>query len=135
MVAVGTDSQFKKLCRVLGKPELAADPKFATNPARVTNREELVAILSASFRTRPRAEWERLLLAAGIPAGPVNSFSELFGDPGLVDDLLVEVNHPTAGRYQSVRCPLPQATPPAELPPPRLGEHNELLSSWLRETG
>ena len=125
MVAVGTDGQFRALCRAIGRPELARDERFATNPARVTHREELITILQAEFRKATRGEWVERLLSAGVPAGPVNSFSELFGDPGLVGGLLVEVEHPRVGRYPSVRCPLPQAVPPSTLPPPLLGEHTE----------
>lgn len=125
MVAVGTDRQFRALCEAIGRPELAGDPRFSTNPARVENREELVEMLSGIFRARPRREWIALLKSAGIPAGPVNSLEELFGDPGIVGDLVIEVVHPTVGRYRTVACPLPQACPPNTLPPPRLGEHTE----------
>ena len=131
MVAVGTDGQFRALCDVLERPELACDPRFSTNPARVTHREELVTILEGEFRKATRGEWMARLLSAGVPAGPVNSLSELFGDPGLVGPLLVEVDHPSAGRYLSVRCPLPQAMPPSHLPPPRLGEHTSEVISRL----
>ncbi|MCR4391338.1 MAG: CoA transferase [Candidatus Acetothermia bacterium] len=123
MVAVGTDDQFRALCAAVGRPELAGDPRFATNPDRVKNRDALVSVLEAVFRQRPRAEWIAHLKAAGVPAGPVNSLGELFGDPGLTGRLLVEVDHPAVGRYTSVACPLPQAWPPSLLPPPRLGEH------------
>lgn len=131
MVAVGTDEQFRALCEVLGKPELASNPDFATNPARVMHREQLIDTLSAAFRTKSRAEWMESLKEAGVPAGPVNSFSELFGDTGLVNRLLVEVEHPTVGRYQTVACPLPQAQPPTLLPPPRLGEHTQEVLTRL----
>jgi len=131
MVAVGTDGQFRALCRAIGRPELARDERFATNPARVRNREELVTILGSAFRRKGRGEWVEKLLAAGVPAGPVNSFSELFGDPGLVGGLLVKVEHSRAGRYPSVRCPLPQAVPPSTLPPPLLGEHTEDILARL----
>ncbi|MBC7098440.1 CoA transferase [Candidatus Bipolaricaulota bacterium] len=133
MVAVGTDDQFQALCRALGRPELAGDPRFSTNPARVVHREELVGLLGEVFRCTGRREWVERLLAAGVPAGPVNSFSELFGDPGLVGGLLFEVEHPTAGRYTTVRCPLPQADPPSTLPPPRLGEHTQEIWERLKD--
>ncbi len=131
MVAVGTDGQFQALCEVLGRPELASDPRFATNPARVRHREQLIETLSAVFQSRPRAEWLKSLKRAGVPAGPVNSLSELFGDVGLVGRLVVEVEHPTVGRYRTVACPLPQAQPPCHLPPPRLGEHTHQVLARL----
>jgi formyl-CoA transferase/CoA:oxalate CoA-transferase len=123
MVAVGTDAQCRALASALGRPDLASDPRFATNPDRVRNRDVLVGLLTEVFRSRPRAEWTAILKEAGVPAGPVNTLGELFGDPGLVGRLLVEVDHPTVGRYTSVGCPLSAAWPPSPLPPPRLGEH------------
>ncbi len=131
MVAVGTDDQFRALCGVLGRPELAQDQRFATNPARVAHREELIALLSEIFSTKGREEWVEKLLSAGVPAGPVNSLAELFGDPGLVGGLLTEVEHPQVGRYPTVRCPLPQANPPSPLPPPLLGEHTREILARL----
>lgn len=125
MVAVGSDAQFAKLCAALGLRDLAEDGRYATNPARVAHRELLVQRLSVVLATRTRAAWIAELRAAGVPAGPVHTLEELFGEPGLTGRLLVEVDHPTAGRYRSVGCPLPQAWPPSTLPPPRLGEHND----------
>ncbi len=125
MVAVGTDAQYRALCTAVGRPDLASDPRFAANPDRVKNRETLVGLLTEVFQTRPRAEWTATLKEAGVPAGPVNTLGELFGDPGLVGRLLVEVDHPTVGRYTSVGCPMSAAWPPNPLPPPRLGEHTD----------
>ncbi len=123
VIAVGTDAQFRALCQVLGRPELAEDPRFSTNPARVQNREALLSILSEVLRQRPRAHWVAELKKAGVPAGPVNSLSDLFGDAGLVGRILMEVEHPTVGRYQTLACPVSLAWPGNPLPPPRLGEH------------
>jgi len=135
MVAVGTDAQYRALCTVAGRPDLASDPRFAANPDRVKNREALVGSLTEAFQTRSRAEWTALLKEAGVPAGPVNTLGELFGDPGLVGRLLVEVQHPTVGRYTSVGCPMSAAWPPSPLPPPRLGEHTDEVFRRLRIPG
>jgi hypothetical protein len=105
MIAVGTDAQFQRLCEVLGRPELAEDPRFSTNPARVQNREVLLPILTEILRKKPRAQWIAELKKAGVPAGPVNSLADLFGDPGLVGRILLEIEHPTVGRYQTLVCP------------------------------
>lgn len=131
MVAVGTDPQFQGLCRVLGRLDLPEDPRFATNPARVENREALVSTLANIFKTRTRADWVRRLKEAGVPAGPVNSLSDLFGDRGLAGRILVEVEHPEIGRYTSIACPISLAWPPNTLPPPRLGEHTEEVLARL----
>lgn len=131
MVAVGTDAQFRALCAVLGRPELADDPRFATNPARVQNRELLLPLLEEILGQRPRAFWIQELKRAGVPAGPVNSLSDLFGDPGLVGRILMEVEHPSVGRYPTLVCPVSLAWPGSPLPPPRLGEHTELVLARL----
>lgn len=135
MVAVGTDGQYRALCSAVGRPDLATDPRFATNPERVRNREILVGVLTDVLRARPREEWTTVLKEAGVPAGPVNALGDLFGTPGFVGRILVEVEHPTAGRYTSVACPLPQAWPPSPLPPPRLGEHTAEVLAKLGAPG
>lgn len=131
MIAVGTDAQFQALCQVLGRPELARDPRFSTNPARVQNRELLLPILAEILRQKPRDHWVAELKAAGVPAGPVNSLADLFGDVGLVGRILMEVEHPAVGRYQTLACPVSLAWPGSPLPPPRLGEHTDLVLSRL----
>ncbi len=80
IVAVGNDGQFAKLCAVLGLP-LAADPRFATNPARVEHRAALIAALTAAIVTWRKAELYEALEAAGVPAGPINTVAEVFADP------------------------------------------------------
>ncbi|TGX53342.1 CoA transferase [Sphingomonas gei] len=83
IVAVGNDSQFRKLCTVLGL-DLADDPRFATNPARVTNRAVLIPLLEAAIRMRAKADLYEALEAAGVPAGPINAVDEVFADPQVI---------------------------------------------------
>jgi len=80
IVAVGNDSQFRKLCTMLGLA-LGDDPRFATNPARVTNRAALIPLLDAAIRTWAKADLYEALEAAGVPAGPINAVDEVFADP------------------------------------------------------
>src|SRR5262245_34686739 len=80
MVAAGNDNLFRRLCAVLDRPGLAADPRFASNKDRVTHRHELVPILTDIFATRQRAEWAEKLEAAGIPNGPINTLDQVVGD-------------------------------------------------------
>ena len=82
--ASGNDRQFASLCRVLGLEDLATDPDFATNPARVAHREELTALLSDVTTTRLRADLIAALEDAGVPGGPINSVSEALAEPQLV---------------------------------------------------
>ncbi len=76
ILAVGNDKQFQALAAALGAPELAADPRFGTNPERVAHRVELMALLGAAMRTRSAAEWATTLTAAGVPCGPINDVAE-----------------------------------------------------------
>ncbi|HMQ35680.1 MAG TPA: CaiB/BaiF CoA-transferase family protein [Chloroflexaceae bacterium] len=130
MVAVGNDGQFARLCAALGRPEWAADPRFASNPARVANRETLVPMIEAIFAGRRVAEWERDLVAAGVPCGPVNDVPAALADPqALARQMVREV---TDDRGEVVRLvgPAPRlsVTPPAvRLAPPRLGQHTESI--------
>jgi crotonobetainyl-CoA:carnitine CoA-transferase CaiB-like acyl-CoA transferase len=125
VLAVGNDRQFADLCRVLDDPELAADPRFATNDARVTNRDELRTLLEARLASRPAVEWLDPLLEAGVPAGEVNDVDAAFA---LAERLglhpIVEIadgeGHPT----KLARNPVRMAATPSryEASPPRLGE-------------
>src|ERR671933_761611 len=104
----GNDGQVRRLGEIIGRPDLADDPRFRTNQDRVAHRAELLAILSAAFRTRPAAEWCRLLWDAAVPAGPVNTVDEVFADPQVqARGVLQEVPHPgvPTGVFRSVAPP------------------------------
>src|SRR3990172_5842701 len=81
MIAGGNDRLFALLCDVLDLPELVADARFRTNPDRVRNREELVALVSARLRERDTSEWQQLLTAAGVPAAPVADVADVVAAP------------------------------------------------------
>ena len=133
VVACGNDRQFARLAEVVALPRLAADPRFATNAARVEAREALVPLLSERFATRERAHWIGVLVAAGVPATPVATLLEALHDPQTeARDLVVSVDHPEAGPLPLVASPFGQhATTPT--PPPRLGEHTRaVLAEVLR---
>jgi crotonobetainyl-CoA:carnitine CoA-transferase CaiB-like acyl-CoA transferase len=80
MVAAGNDNLFRRLCAALDRPSLAEDPRFRTNGDRVVHRAELVPILAEIFAARPRAEWAKILEAAGIPNGPINTLDQVVAD-------------------------------------------------------
>lgn len=129
-VAVGNDKQFAALCAVLGDPALAADPQFATNPARVTHRATLVARLIEPFLARPVAYWVAALERAGVPVGPVQTVAEVLDSPQVQAlGLVREVDHPTAGRLRLIGSPLHLngAAPPIRYPPPLLGQHSAAI--------
>jgi crotonobetainyl-CoA:carnitine CoA-transferase CaiB-like acyl-CoA transferase len=130
----GNDAQFQRLARVIGRPELADDPRFRTNPDRVEHRREMLAALAEELRTRPADEWCRLLWEANVPAGPVNSVEEVFADPQVIHRRLAqEFPHPslTAGVFRSVAPPARLHDTPGRIRrhPPRMGEHTvEILA-------
>jgi crotonobetainyl-CoA:carnitine CoA-transferase CaiB-like acyl-CoA transferase len=136
VVAVGNDGQFARLCAVAGRPELASDARFATNAARVRNREELEPLLAAIIAQRPRQEWIASLEAAGVPCGPINDLAQVFADPQVRQrGLQVEAPHPLAGTVPMVRSPLRLSETPArsDVPPPLLGQHTfEVLKEVLQ---
>jgi crotonobetainyl-CoA:carnitine CoA-transferase CaiB-like acyl-CoA transferase len=133
IITAGNDGQFRKLCEVLGLPELAADPRFLRNEDRTANRDELRPLLVERLATRTKMEWFREIIAAGVPCGPINTidqgvaFAEEVGlDPvvlvGEGDAAVPSVRHPirfsdTAASYR--------------LPPPAVDEHGDEIRRWL----
>lgn len=130
IVAVGNDGQFRKFVTAGGRPELADDPRFATNPQRVAQRDVLVPILAEMVRPRTRAQWIADLEAAGVPCGPINTLDDVFEDEQVkARGLRVDLPHPTAGEVKLVGSPIRMSkTPPEALRhPPLLGEHTEAV--------
>ncbi|HVT43182.1 MAG TPA: CoA transferase [Thermoanaerobaculia bacterium] len=133
VLGVGTSRHFADLCtHVIGQPELGADRRFATNEARVRNREFLIAILESVFRQKPVRTWLRLCRARDIPAARVDGVKEaLQSDAGR--RLTGEIVHPAAGAYRATRSPIRREGELASIgsPPPRLGEHTDRLLGEL----
>lgn len=132
-IACGNDGQFAALTRALGIPGVAEDPRFATNPARVQHRAELVIVLEAALGTDTVDTWVDLLGSVGVPAGRVGSVAdgfELAARLGL--DPTVDAG---ADASPQVRSPLIFDRTPIThyTPPPRLGEHNDDIRRWLNE--
>ena len=133
IVTAGNDSQFRKLCDVLGVPELADDPRFARTEDRNVNRDELRPLLLERLGTRTKMEWFREIIAAGVPCGPINTIDQgvaFAQEVGL--DPVVTVGEGAAA-VPSVRNPITfSATAPTyRLPPPALDEHGSELRRWL----
>jgi crotonobetainyl-CoA:carnitine CoA-transferase CaiB-like acyl-CoA transferase len=126
MVAVGNDSQFKKFCGVIGKPEWASDARFATNPQRVGHRETLVPWIAEILRSRPRAAWIPAMTEEGVPVAPVNTLDQVFADPQVRHlGLRQTVEHPSCGAVDLPGLPVKYAATGAAVrrPPPLLGQH------------
>jgi crotonobetainyl-CoA:carnitine CoA-transferase CaiB-like acyl-CoA transferase len=135
IVAVGNDSQFARFCEIIASPALASDPRYATNPARVANREELVAAIAVQLAARPAAEWLAALEAGQVPCGPINNLSQVFDDPQIRHRGMVStLPHPLAGEVRTVSNPVRFSATPAraDRAPPLLGEHtDEILAGLL----
>lgn len=128
IVATGNDAQYQKFVEAGERPELAADPRFATNPLRVRHRELLVPLLADMVKTRTRDDWIDRLEAVGVPCGPINDIGEVFENPQVkAREVAIEMPHPTAGKVTLVRSPMKLSATPAvsELPPPLLGQHTD----------
>lgn len=127
-LAVGNDAQFKNLCQAVGRPELAGDERFAENPDRVANREELVTILEEEFRKKTADEWVEEIREAGVPCGPVNPLADVFSDDQVLGSgMLRDVKHPVAGTLEMLASPIlvDGKRLPIRRPPPTLGQHTE----------
>jgi crotonobetainyl-CoA:carnitine CoA-transferase CaiB-like acyl-CoA transferase len=137
IIATGNDTQFAKLCTVLGEPKIAEEPSYRANSDRLKNREELIGRLSALTVRWPRADLLAKLEAVGVPAGPINALDQVFADPQVVHRGM-RIDPPSAaakaGTIPGVRTPIIIGGRPmaAERPSPRLGEHT---AEVLREIG
>ena len=113
----------------IGRPELAGDPRFATEEARWENRAALNPIIEEWTRARTKHEVMRILGAAGVPCGACQDTGEVLADPHLkAREMIVDVDYPTRGTYQTVGCPIKLSDSPVQVSrPPLLGEHSEAL--------
>ncbi|MGM8215255.1 CaiB/BaiF CoA transferase family protein [Bacillaceae bacterium W0354] len=128
VIAVGNDRQFKKLCEIIEKPELAEHPHFQTNKDRVQNRAEITAYLAQAFKEKPTDYWRKKCELANIPCGPIQNLQQVVDDPQLqARHMFVNQEHPTAGDIKLVGSPLKLSKTPVEydLHPPNAGEHTE----------
>jgi crotonobetainyl-CoA:carnitine CoA-transferase CaiB-like acyl-CoA transferase len=106
IVAAATMLQFRALCEALGTPSLADDPRFSSNAARVANRQALAEALRAPFSTRSAAEWAEVLIAVGVPCGPVHTVASAIEDPQVRSGGLVATAQAAAGEFEMLRSPI-----------------------------
>ncbi len=132
ILAVGNDSQFAKFCSVIGRPELASDGRFVTNPGRVANRAALVPMLETELVKWKREELLPRLENAGVPAGPINSVAEVFADPQIKHRAMALDIDGLPG----IRSPLAFSEGQLSLsrPSPKLGEHTQAVKAELAQT-
>ncbi|WP_217619114.1 CaiB/BaiF CoA-transferase family protein [Achromobacter sp. GbtcB20] len=128
IVATGNESQYRAYCRAIGVPELGDDPRFATNRLRVTNRVELIGILTDIMREGRRDDWIAKLEAVGVPCGPINDIAQAFAHPqAQARQLRRDMPHPAGGVTPVTASPLRFSDSPVvyRRAPPMLGEHTE----------
>jgi crotonobetainyl-CoA:carnitine CoA-transferase CaiB-like acyl-CoA transferase len=132
-VGGANQSNWERIVKMLGRPELGEDPRFKTNGDRMKNLAELTPILAETFRARPSAHWIGEFEAAGVPVGPVNKIGDMLADPQVAArEMVVEVDHPRAGRVKAIGMPIKfsDTTGNMERPAPLLGEHSrEVLTA------
>ena len=134
ILACGNDNLFNRLCQEADAVHLSKDPRFATNAARVTNRDALDELLEPIMMKRTTAEWVKALEAAGVPCGPINNLKEVFEDPQVqARGMKIEMQHKTAGKVPLIRGPMRFSETPVEhkLPPPTLGQHTDEVLTIL----
>jgi crotonobetainyl-CoA:carnitine CoA-transferase CaiB-like acyl-CoA transferase len=130
ILAVGNDGQFQRFCAFAGRPDVAADPRFATCGARLANRAVITPLLGEITATQTTAHWVDGLDDCAVPCGPINSLPQVFADPQVIArQMVAPMTHPFAGG-----TPLPTVASPIKLsetpavyrrPPPTLGEHSD----------
>ena len=127
MVAAGNDNLFRRLCAALDRPSLAEDPRFRTNGDRVVHRAELVPILAAIFAARPRAEWAKLLEAAGIPNGPINTLDQVVADAQTQALGIIQKRPDSELELVGLPLSFDGRRPPFTKAAPALGEDNDAV--------
>jgi crotonobetainyl-CoA:carnitine CoA-transferase CaiB-like acyl-CoA transferase len=136
IITAGNDGQFRKLCEVLGLPELPDDPRFGRNEDRTANRDLLRPLLVERLRTRGKMDWFREIIAAGVPCGPINTVDQgvAFAEEVGLEPVVTVGEGATA--VPSVRNPIrfSETPPDYRLPPPGLDEHGAEIRRWLSES-
>ena len=137
-LAIAGQKLWKIFCPVIGAPELTDDPLYATVPLRMKNRDTLTPKLQAIFLTKSYEAWEKLLLENNVPVGAINNIAQVVEHPQVkARGVLIETDHPKAGKVKQVRSPLrlPNMPPMPDTPAPLHGQHtSEILREVLKMT-
>ncbi len=135
ILAIGNDGQFARFCDVAGRPEWAADARFASNAQRVVHRDALIRLLRQTTVMRTTRDWTVALDHAGVPCGPINDLAGVFVDPQVIArGLRIDLQHPLAGSVPQVANPIRYSGTPVEYryAPPLLGcDTASALKDWL----
>jgi crotonobetainyl-CoA:carnitine CoA-transferase CaiB-like acyl-CoA transferase len=138
ILAIGNDGQFAKFCAAAGHAEWASDERFATNAARVSNRQTLIPLIQAVTQTRSTRAWVSMLENVGVPCGPIHTVDQVYQDPQVqARQMTFDMHHPTAGPIPLVANPIRMSHTPVDYrhAPPMLGQHTrEVLAEVLGMT-
>ena len=135
VVGAANQRLWLRLCEVVERPDLLADPRFSENKDRLPHRAELNDELAPVFAEKPVAHWVEAFLAAGVPAGPINDYAQaLESEHAAARGSVIEIDHPVEGRYRALGYPvkMSETQQAVRYPPPLLGEHTAAI---LRELG
>ncbi|MGH2901131.1 MAG: CaiB/BaiF CoA transferase family protein [Solirubrobacteraceae bacterium] len=133
-VGGANQANWERIVKVIGRPELADDPRFRTNRERMQNLDALVAVIQDRMRERTSAEWIAAFDAEGVPVGPVNQIGDMVGDPQVAArEMVIEVDHPRAGRTRAIGMPIKMSEARADQarPAPLLGQHSREILAQL----
>jgi crotonobetainyl-CoA:carnitine CoA-transferase CaiB-like acyl-CoA transferase len=125
-VGGANQANWERIVKVIGMPELNDDPRFRTNGDRMKNLEALTPLIAERLKSRASAQWIAEFEAAGVPVGPVNRIGDMLADEQVRSrEMVVEVDHPRAGRVKALGHPIKFSDTPGEVkrPAPLLGEH------------
>lgn len=136
VIAAGNDTQFRNLCAAIGAPELAEDERFAANSGRTANRGQLRPLLVDKLKERTAAEWFDLLIAAGVPCGPINTVAGgvAFADQIGLDPVVLAGTGKDAVPGIRNALTFSATAPRYDLPPPALDEHGAQIRAWLADS-
>jgi len=138
VIVAHQDHHFQRLCKALGKPEWAEDPRFNSRPKRMENKAILIPMMESLLLTRPGDEWLEAIVKAGVPCGPINTVDRVLADPQVLSrGMIRETEGPGKEKIKILGNPLKFDKTPADTftPPPRMGEHTrEILTNLLGYT-
>lgn len=127
-IAVANEKMWVNFCKLIGREQWIADPRFESNPKRVEHRDVILPLIADELARKTCDEWMELFVAAAIPCGPVNDMQSLFADPQVRHrGMIAEIPHPTIGTLRLTGVPIQHSETPGAIrrPPPLLGEHTD----------
>jgi CoA:oxalate CoA-transferase len=134
VLAAGSDKFWGNVCKAIGKPELAKDPRFESRNKRRENWQQVYDILEEAFAQKTKEEWWEILVEADVPSGIVNTIDKAVADPAILEhNMIVSVQHPEMGEVKMAGNPIKFSGTPAETfrPSPTQGQHTEEILSGL----